>query len=133
MVSSVGPSQDLAALRCLVVEQVMRLTDNDAVVHRWLRAGPRSVEARVALGRLLADAPFCLEPDSPVALWTGPVRLGGGMQLADGWRDQLPDRAGTLWHELCRLEAAHPHRCPDPVCRCSPYVRLAAAREAAEN
>lgn len=127
-----NPTDDLAPMRALVVEHAMRLTDSDALVLAWLHVGPRSVQARVALGQLLADVPLSLDPETPIAVWTSPARPGMAA-LASDWRERLPERTRTLWTELACLEQAAPHHCLPPPCRCGPYARLAQARAAAER
>src|SRR5687768_1526308 len=82
---------DPATLRDQVLEQVMRVTDDETLVVPFLGVQPRSRRAHTALGRLLSFAPVALVVGSPV------MALVGGDALDPQWRTACPVASASLW------------------------------------
>jgi hypothetical protein len=113
------PMTPRTALLDLVVEQVMRLTDDDGLVLSWMTAFGRPRAAEAALGRLLCSVPYRLSLSSPIGAY-----LAGG-EVDPDWRAALPGVESSLWSELGLLEALYGPCCSE----CVGYARLAHARE----
>jgi hypothetical protein len=108
-----------------VIEQVMRLTDDETLLLPWLDAPAGSRSALVALGRLRFGAPFVLDPDSPLAWWAaGETAPATSNDLS--WVERLPVPTASMWAELELLEQLA-GRCHTDG-QCGPYQRLMHAR-----
>src|SRR4051794_19212539 len=84
-----------------VLEQVMRVTDDDALVLPFLDAEPGSRNARAALGRLLCAERPTLVTGSPV------MSLVTGEHLDPQWRTAHPVREDSLWANLQFLTSVY--------------------------
>ena len=83
----------------LLLEQVMRRTDDESLVFAFLGASPRSDAYMVALGRLLAASPGPVPAGTPLHIWaaTGTLR--------QKWRDLCPPVRSSIWGELTTLRS----------------------------
>lgn len=88
--------------RANLIEQVMRMTDDDRILFPFLHALPGSDTLLSAVGRLLADPPKAFPLNSPIALWSHP-----GLEVStDNWRSfyegnsKIENDYKTLWGEL---------------------------------
>lgn len=78
-------------LRASVVEQLMRVTSDDAIILPFLSASPGTREAHVALGRLLSATPVRLVVGSPLMAFVS------GCDLDVNWRLTFPAESDSLW------------------------------------
>lgn len=115
--------------RNLLVEQVMRMTDDDRILLPFLDAPAASVEILAATGRLLASPPTPFPLGTPLSVWVAAeaadaVGNSHGEDIT-GWRSRLPVRERTLWDDLEFLRlivgALHTER---PTQFCCPYEEL---------
>jgi hypothetical protein len=83
-----------------VIEQVMRMTDDDLLLLPYLSIEPASGGLLAATGRLLAAVgqPFPLR--TPLACW---VSNEDRTRVVDHWRELIPTGSITLWSELVFL------------------------------
>jgi hypothetical protein len=83
----------------LLLEQVMRRTDDESLVFAFLDASPHSDAYMVALGRLLAASPGPVPAGTPLHIWaaTGTLR--------QKWRDLCPPVRSSIWGELTTLRS----------------------------
>lgn len=111
--------------RSVLLEQVMRMTDDDRYLVPFLTAEPGSAEIMVATGRLLAVAKKAFPLRTPLAVWVTTDRV----ETADydlKWRSDLEPNPESLWAELSFLrELAGVHRGGEWCC---PYRELEALR-----
>lgn len=110
-------------LRGAVVEQVMRVTGDDALVLPFLVAPPGSRAAHAALGRLLSEAAVRLVVGCPLMAFVS------GTGLDPSWRTSCPPASDSLWSSLEFLEQMYgpAPELPDP------YEALEELRARAES
>ena len=90
-----GNSDLPIAKRSELIEQVMRMTDDDRIVIPFLDATAGSTEILSATGRLLASPPSPFPLGSPLAVWVEPSTT-----LKLQWRSLLPTRERSMWDDL---------------------------------
>ena len=78
-----------------LIEQVMRMTNDDRIVILFLDAAAGSTEILSATGRLLASPPSPFLLGSPLAVWVEP-----STRFDENWRSNIPDRDQSLWKDL---------------------------------
>jgi hypothetical protein len=89
----------LTCPKALLLEQVMRRTDDESLVFSFLDASPRSDVYMVALGRLLAASPGPVPAGTPLHIWAATGTLH------KQWRDLCPPVRSSIWGELTTLRA----------------------------
>lgn len=87
-------SSTVDTLRASVVEQLMRVTSDDAAILPFLSAEPGSRPAHAALGRLLSETAVALVVGCPLMAF-----VSGG-DLDSNWRSIYPSQPGSLWSSL---------------------------------
>ena len=85
--------------RALLLEQVMRRTDDETLLLVFVDVAPLSDAYLVALGRLLAANPGPIRAGTPLQVWAG----SGTLQRR--WRDACPPVRSSIWGELLTLRA----------------------------
>ena len=86
--------------RAELIEQVMRMSDDDRLVIPFLDVVAGSTEILTATGRLLASPPSPFLLGTPLAVWVEP-----GTRCEPLWRGLLPQRERSLWADLEFLRA----------------------------
>lgn len=84
--------------RAELVEQVMRMTDDDRLVLPYLHVAPGSEALRAATGRLLAVTEQRIRLGTPLACWSG-----ASGKLVTSWRSEVENAFQCLWEELLFL------------------------------
>ena len=111
---------DTQTLRHLVVEQILRLCDDDTLAALFTTVTPDTDAAFTALGLTIGTAPQALTGTSPLDA------MFSGSPLADSWREQMVAvSASTLWSELETHRLLHGPLQPVPPC---PFAELVAYR-----
>jgi hypothetical protein len=83
----------------LVVEQVMRATDDELLVVPFQSCQPGSQAFFTAVGRLLCTHPGSVPPGSPVHRWSASQPAAA----ASTWQEACPPQQMSLWGELVML------------------------------
>lgn len=111
-----------SSLRAEMLEQVMRVTADDALVVPFLDAAPRSREAHAALGRLISDAHVRLMLGCPLMAFVS------GTHLDPEWRRSYPASPDSLWGSFEFLSTMY-----GPPSSEDPYSGLEALRSMADE
>jgi hypothetical protein len=90
-----GNADQPSAKRSDLIEQVMRMTNDDRIVIPFLDAVARSTEILSATGRLLASPPSPFPLGTPLAVWVEP-----STGFETHWRSLLPTRERSMWNDL---------------------------------
>jgi hypothetical protein len=85
--------------RSLLLEHVMRRTDDESLLLAFVDVEPLSEAFLVALGRLLAASPGPIKAGTPLQVWAG----SGTLQRR--WRDVCAPVPVSIWGELVTLRA----------------------------
>lgn len=101
--ASTSYAAQAAATRQDVLEQVMRLTEDDLVMLSFLTVEPGTAAAAAALGRLLSTTPVRLVDGCPLVSFTT------GRPVDARWRDWYPCRDGSLWALLVFYRQMYGH------------------------
>jgi hypothetical protein len=119
-----GPAAPQAdeMLRAEVVEQVMRVTDDDVLLLPFLDAVPGSRAAHAALGRLLSGCTLRLVVGCPLMAFVG------GTVRDPQWRRAYPPAPDSLWAKLEFLATIY-----GPAGGTHPYEALELLRERSED
>lgn len=113
--------------RAELIEQVMRMSNDDRLVIPFLDAVAGSTEILTATGRLLASPPSPFPLGTPLAVWVEPETRCEKM-----WRTLLPTRERSLWVDLEFLRAIVGDNSGSQEVRfCCPYEELEHLRLAA--
>jgi len=114
--------EDRTELRDAVIEQVMRITNDDTLVMPFLYALPGTRAAHSAIGRLLGQSPCALPFGCPLLAYVnqGPMVVS--------WRDFCHPAATSLWAD--RMMLIEMYGPPPP--ELSPYQGLEWLREQEE-
>lgn len=88
-------------LKSSVIEQVMRLADDELSVLPFIDAEPRTARAFEALGRLIGDVTLALRSGTPLVVFCH------GGQLTDTWRAQVDTATNSLWGNLEMLRSLY--------------------------
>lgn len=113
------------ASRSELVEQVMRMTEDDLILLPFLTAQPGSAQLLSSFGRLLGNSPRPYPLGTPLAAWTSP-----GSNCSDSWRDSCGYLERSLWADLVFLRslvANHP-LVKRTALWCCPYEELETLR-----
>lgn len=85
--------------RAMLLEQVMRRTDDETLLLAFVDVAPLSGAYLAALGRLLAASPGPIRAGTPLQVWAG----SGTLQRH--WRETCPPVRSSIWGELLTLRA----------------------------
>jgi len=106
--------------RAELIEQVMRMSDDDRLVIPFLDVIAGSTEILTATGRLLASPPSPFPLGTPLAVWVEPET-----RCEPLWRGLLPQRERSLWGDLEFLRAiVGIDTGGDDISFCCPYEEL---------
>ena len=125
----IGDTNQSIAKRSELIEQVMRMTDDDRLVIPFLDASAGSTEILSATGRLLASPPSPFPLGSPLALWVEP-----SAKLKLHWRSLLQTCERSMWDELVFYRSIMKDVSCETVNEfCCPYEELEHLRLTASN
>lgn len=111
-----------------LIEQVMRMTNDDRLLLPFLDAPAGSEQLLSATGRLLAAPPTPFPLSTPLAAW-----VGAESTCTSEWRSLIPQGDRSLWEDLEFLRSVVGSLGDSTSSFCCPYEELEHLRLAASS